>query len=604
MTDTEHQSSTDDTRTGPSRRAFLALAAGGAAAVPLLTSCGSGTTTTPAASTPALTKPPAPQRGSRPNIVFVFTDQERYFRSWPSGMSLAARERLAEEGVTFHNHYTSAVMCTSSRAVMLTGLQTPDNGMFENADLPYVNAMSTTVPTIGHLLRKAGYYTAYQGKWHLDAAFDREPVQHVLTDRMDAYGFSDFGLPVDSLGHDLGGYTTDSVIAAGAQSWLRNTGRPMADDGKPWALFVSLINPHDIMYFNTDKPGEQVQDTGKLLMHAARAPQQTLYQQHWDSALPASLEQPMQEPGRPRAHGEFLKAWGYTLGTIPPEPDRWQRFTDFYLNSIRSVDHQMSLLLGELDDLALRGNTIVVFTSDHGEMAGAHGLRGKGPFAYEESIHLPMHVLHPDVNGGQHLNALTSHIDLVPSLLALAGVPPANVDELAGRALPGKDFSAALSNPGNADVHSVRDSVLFTYSGLATNDSDAVKLFAEAKAAGQDPRQLMQANGFRPDLTKRGSLRTMFDGRYKFSRYFAPAQRNVPTNLDDLYRFNDVELYDLQSDPAEMTNLAANKGEHSDLVLSASTKLEAVIKSEIGVDDGREMPQFGDIDWQIDRMDL
>ncbi len=147
MTDTEHQSSTDDTRTGPSRRAFLALAAGGAAAVPLLTSCGSGTTTTPAASTPALTKPPAPQRGSRPNIVFVFTDQERYFRSWPSGMSLAARERLAEEGVTFHNHYTSAVMCTSSRAVMLTGLQTPDNGMFEkNADLPYVNAMSTTVP--------------------------------------------------------------------------------------------------------------------------------------------------------------------------------------------------------------------------------------------------------------------------------------------------------------------------------------------------------------------------------------------------------------------------------------------------------------------------
>lgn len=391
MTDTERQSNTDDTRTGPSRRAFLALAAGGAAAVPLLTSCGSGTTTTPAAST--LTKPPAPQRGSRPNIVFVFTDQERYFRSWPSGMSLPARERLAEEGVTFHHHYTSAVMCTSSRAVMLTGLQTPDNGMFEkNADLPYVNAMSTTVPTIGHLLRKAGYYTAYQGKkWHLDAAFDREPVQHVLTDRMDAYGFSDFGLPVDSLAHDLGGYTTDSVIAAGAQSWLRNTGRPMADDGRPWALFVSLINPHDIMYFNTDKPSEQVQDTGTLLMHAARAPQQALYQQHWDSALPASLEQPMQEPGRPRAHGEFLKAWGgYTLGTIPPESDRWQRFTDFYLNSIRSVDHQMSLLLGELDNLALRGNTIVVFTSDHGEMAGgAHGLRGKGPFAYEESIHLP-----------------------------------------------------------------------------------------------------------------------------------------------------------------------------------------------------------------------
>ncbi|QEN15287.1 sulfatase-like hydrolase/transferase [Mycolicibacterium sp. ELW1] len=589
---------------GPSRRRFLALAAGGAAAVPLLTSCGSGTTTTPAASSPALTKPAAPQRGSHPNIMFVFTDQERYFSSWPTGMSLPARERLAAKGVAFHNHYSSAVMCTSSRAVLLTGLQTPDNGMFENADLPYVKAMSTGVPTIGHLLRKAGYYTAYQGKWHLDAAFDREPVREVLTDRMDAYGFSDFGLPVDSLAHDLGGYTTDSVIAAGAQSWLRNTGRPMADDGKPWALFVSLINPHDIMYFNTDKPGERVQDTGTLLMHAARAPEHALYQQHWESALPASLTQSMQEPGRPAAHREFLKAWGYTLGAIPPEPDRWQRFTDFYLNSIRSVDQQMSLLLNELDDLALTGNTIVVFTSDHGEMAGAHGLRGKGPFAYQEAIHLPMHVVHPDVTGGQDLTALTSHIDLVPSLLAMAGVAAGDVDELAGRTLPGKDFSAALSNPGSADVHAVRDSVLFTYSGLATNDSDAVKLFAEAKAAGQDPRQLMQTSGFRPDLTKRGSVRTMFDGRYKLSRYFAPAQRNVPTNLDDLYRFNDVELYDLQSDPAEMTNLAGIKGEHADLVMSASARLEAVIKSEIGVDDGREMPQFGDIDWQIDRMDL
>ena len=549
-------------------------------------------------------KPARPPRKSAPNIVFIFTDQERYFASWPAGMSLPARERLTQHGVTFHQHYGPAVMCTSSRAVMLTGLQTPDNGMFENADLPYVKAMDTAVPTIGHLLRKAGYYTAYQGKWHLDAAFDREPAQQVLTERMDAYGFSDFGLPVDSLAHDLGGYTTDSVIAAGAQSWLRGTGRPLADDGKPWALFVSLINPHDIMYFNTDRPGERVQDTGRLLMRAARAPEQAMYQKHWELALPASLKQPMDAPGRPAAHGEFLKAWGYTLGTIPPEPERWQRFNDFYLNSIRAVDQQVLLLLDELDNLGLDDDTIVVFTSDHGELAGAHGLRGKGPFAYQEAIHLPMHVVHPDVRGGQNLHALTSHLDLVPSLLAMAGVASRGIDELAGRRLPGKDFSGALSDPGKAQLHSVRESVLFTYSGLATNDGDAVKLFADAKAAGEDPRKVMQTSGFRPNLTKRGSLRTMFDGRYKFSRYFAPGQRNVPTNLDDLYRFNDVELYDLQTDPAELTNLAAERGDNAELVLASSRKLEAVIKAEIGVDDGREMPQLQDIDWRIDRMDL
>ena len=587
-----------------SRRRFLAMAGAGAAATTALAACGPGKNASHPAAGPSLTMPPAPPASSRPNIVFVFTDQERYFDAWPAGISLPGHERLATSGVSFGQHYCAATMCTSSRAVMLTGLQTPDNGMFENADMPYVKAMSTSVPTIGHLLRRAGYYTAYKGKWHLDAEFNREPVTHVLTERMDAYGFSDFGFPVDSLAHDLGGYTTDAVIGGTAQSWLRDTGRPMADERKPWALFVSLINPHDIMYFHTDEPGEHVQDTGKLLMQAARAPEQAVYQQKWNTSLPANLAQPMTEPGRPAAHGEFDKAWGYVLGNIPPEPARWQRFTDFYLNSIRTVDQQLTMLLTELDNLALTDNTIVVFTSDHGEMAGAHGLRGKGPFAYQESIHLPMYVMHPDVRGGQHLNALTSHIDLVPSLLSMAGVAPTTAAEYAGRALPGKDFSGALSDPGKADLHAVRDSVLFTYSGLATNDSAAVKMFAEAKAAGKNPQQLMQASGFRPDLDKRGSLRTMFDGRYKFSRYFAPDQRNAPTDLDELYRFNDVELYDLRSDPNEMTNLAANKGDNAELVLGRSSEMEARIKAEIGVDDGREMPKFGDIDWQIDRMDL
>lgn len=540
---------------------------------------------------------------SQPNIVFVFTDQERYFDTWPTGMSLPGRERLAASGVTFHNHYAPATMCTSSRAVLLTGVQTADNGMFENADMPYVGAMSTDVPTIGHLLRKAGYYTAYKGKWHLDPAFNEAP-ERVLTERMDAYGFADFGLPVDALAHQLGGYEGDSMIGATAQSWLRDKGRPMADDGTPWALFVSLINPHDIMYFNTDAPGEEVQDTGEQLMRSVRAPEHATYQKRWNATLPASLTQAMDEPGRPAAHGEFLKAWGHVLGTVLPDPERWDRFTDFYLNSIRTVDQQISMLLTELDELALGGNTIVVFTSDHGEMAGAHGLRGKGPFAYQEGIHLPMHVVHPDLDGGQDMHALTSHIDVVPSLLAMAGVSSTTAAEYAGRELPGKDFGAALSNPAAADVNAVLDSVLFTYSGLATNDSETVKMFAKAKMAGQDPRRAMADSGFTPDLRKRGSLRTMLDGRYKFTRYFSPAQRNAPTDLDDLYRWNDVELFDLESDPTEMINLAAVKGVNDDLVLQCSAKLEVAITAEIGVDDGREMPEFGDIDWRVDRMDL
>jgi len=591
-----------------SRRAFLQVAAGAAGAVAAsaaLSACGSSPTSPRAdtSTTGAPRRTTTPLTG-RPNILFVFTDQERYLAHWPAGLSLPGRERLGADGVTFTAHYCPATMCTSSRSVIMTGLQTPDNGMFENVDLPYVKRLDPAIPTIGHMLRKAGYYTAYKGKWHLDGDFDRPVSDHLFTREMDAYGFSDYVWPGDVVGHTLGGYVYDDMIGGSAVSWLRSTGKPLTDDASPWALFVSLVNPHDIMYFNTDAPGEHVQDTGRLLMHAAPAPQHAAYRQRWDATLPASLGQPMNAPGRPRAHAEFDRAWGYTLGNIPPEEQRWQRFSDFYYNSIRAVDNQLALLLTELDNLGLTDNTIVVFTSDHGEMGGAHGLRGKGPFAYQQVMHLPLHVIHPDVDGGQDVAALTGHIDFVPTLLGLAGATPTQIAEYGGRTLPGRDFGAALSNPRTATVHSIRDSVLYTYSGLATNDSEAIRILADAKVAGQEPKAAMAAAGYRPDLNKRGSLRTMFDGRYKFSRHFAPTQRNSPTDLDSLYRFNDVELFDLQSDPDEMTNLAANKGDNAALVLANSAKLEAVIKTEIGVDDGREMPRFADIDWTIDRLDL
>jgi len=102
----------------------------------------------------------SPQAGKL-NILFIFTDQERYFRSWPKDYSLPGRERFQRTGVSFHNHYCPATMCTSSRSVLVTGLQTADNRMFENCDVPWIKDLGSDIPTIGHMLRKAGYYTAY-----------------------------------------------------------------------------------------------------------------------------------------------------------------------------------------------------------------------------------------------------------------------------------------------------------------------------------------------------------------------------------------------------------------------------------------------------------
>lgn len=257
------------------------------------------------------------------NILFVFSDQERHFSRWPRRLDLPGHERLARTGTCFGQHHIGATMCTSSRSIMMTGLQTAVNGMYENLDVPWVQDLSPDIPTIGHLLRKAGYYTAYKGKWHLTRAFDQEfPPERLFTREMEAYGFSDYVSPGDVVGHTLGGYSFDHIIAGSAISLLRRVGRPLNDENRPWALTVGLVNPHDIMYFNTDARGQNVQDTGQLPSHAAPAPSNKTYTANWDVPIPDSLTQSFEEAGRPAAHREFGKAWDYVLGHIPPEEER------------------------------------------------------------------------------------------------------------------------------------------------------------------------------------------------------------------------------------------------------------------------------------------
>jgi arylsulfatase len=186
----------------------------------------------------------------------------------------------------------------------------------------------------------------------------------------------------------------------------------------------------------------------------------------------------------------------------------------------------------------------------------------------------------------------------------MAGVTDSQKGEFAGRDLPGKNLMPVLGNPASAGLHAAREGILFTYSGLQTNDAGLITVAGEALAAGKDPRESMKASGFKPDLKKRGSVRTIFDGRYKFSRYFAPVDRNKPGNLAELYKSNDVELFDLQADRSETNNLAIDRDKNGDLIATMSGKLEALIRAEIGEDNGREMPEMSEISWTIDRIDL
>jgi hypothetical protein len=186
----------------------------------------------------------------------------------------------------------------------------------------------------------------------------------------------------------------------------------------------------------------------------------------------------------------------------------------------------------------------------------------------------------------------------------MAGVKPDQAATLAGQALPGKDLSSVLANPGSQAIDAVRPATLFIYSGLASNDSAVFDFAAKAVMAGKDPKEEAKRVGFKPDLRKRGHVRSAFDGRYRFTRYFSPLDHNSPTTIEELFKWNDVELFDLSRDPGEVNNLAVDRTANAQAIMALNSKLEAAIKAEIGKDDGRELPNIPGIDWGVDKIDL
>lgn len=535
------------------------------------------------------------------NILFILTDQERFFRpgELPAGYHLPAHERLTKQGITFVNHRINSCVCTPSRSVVYTGRHIQQTRMFDNSNFPWIASMSTEIPTVGDMLRDAGYYTAYKGKWHLTKEFETvnklgTPTK-IFTQEMEAYGFSDYFGIGDIIAHDRGGYLHDGVIAAMGVSWLRGKGRDLAAEGKPWFLAVNLVNPHDVMFYDTDAPGTAVQSK-RGLAHVARDPVDPLYAKKWDFKLSASHFQPLDAPGRPSAHRDFLRSHDALVGAIPNEEPRWRRRHNYYLNCLRDVDRSIGAVLAELDASGLADRTIVILTADHGDMDGAHQLHAKGAVAYREQNNVPLIVVHPAHAGGKQCRAVTSHLDLAPTLVAMTGVAP---EKRAGivKDLPGKDVSGLLASPERADAAALHDGVLFSYNMFAYLDGDFLNKAIDFVQQGGKPADV-KAAGIGPDMSKRGAVRSVYDGSYVFARYFSPKQHNRPTTVEELFRFNDVEVYDVQADPNEMRNLAKD-ARSRELVLAMNEKLNRLIDAEVGEDRGQMLPGGNDAGWEV-----
>ena len=473
---------------------------------------------------------------TQPNILLVVSDQERQ-RSWlPEGTSLPWRDRLRSEGLEFTNYFTHSSPCSPSRASLFTGRYLPGHGVIDNVIMPEHAELPTTTPTVGTLLESAGYRSSYIGKWHLS---------HAAQPDMEAYGFADWdGNDRHFMGWAGTGVHFDPIIASNAARWLSENAGPGRQDDRPWFLTVALVNPHDVMWFPVDQPGyeeqhpDQVAMIRKVLESAAWKEDETLpvYREPYPEVcetLPANFGDPLH--AKPEAHRQWRWDQQHGLyGYIDPADTRsWLRHLDYYVHLHHLADQSLGTVLGALEASGAWDDTVVIFTSDHGDMCGSHGLRSKGPFVYDEIMRVPLYVKVPGTTApGTVTSALGSHVDLAATLCALGGVDT----RATAATVQGSDLTPVLADP----EASVRDHILFAQDSAQTSTLNQVRY----------------------------ALRGFYDGATKYARYYGVGGGKPSTGLwgkspgnklfdvDCAFDDNDHEWYDHGADPHELVNLA------------------------------------------------
>ncbi len=320
----------------------------------------------------------AQERPRRPNILLIIPDQLRAQALGCMGnpdVHTPNLDRLAAEGVLFRQTFANSPVCCPARAVLLTGTYVHRNGVVAN-DL----RLRESEVTLAKLLRAQGYRTGLVGKWHLDGGprdpgfvppgprrqgFDFWAAYECRHDAFHPLVFRDTPQPVRSTKFEPE-FLTDLAI-----DFLR------ADRGRPFFLMLAPGPPHDP--YGAPEKYARLYDPEKLTMR------------------------PNWRPGVPQAGREEIAA---------------------YYTSITAIDDQVGRLTRALKDLGLEENTIVLFTSDHGDMLGSQGARLKRK-PWEESIRVPGILRYPArVRAGRRSDALLSHVDLAPTLLSLCGFKP------------------------------------------------------------------------------------------------------------------------------------------------------------------------------------
>ncbi len=415
-----------------------------------------------------------------PNVLVIMTDEERYPPPYETPeiddfrrTQLPSRDRLRAGGLEFHRHYAGSTACVPSRATLFTG-QYPSlhgvsqtDGVAKQASDPAMGWLDPDeVPTLGDWFRAGGYQTHYRGKWHVSHADlpipgsheglmasddDGRPIAEAIeayrrADRLDPFGFSGW------IGREPHG-AAQVRLRHRARRRVRRAGRRTVRRAGPGVERRPLAGGGLVR----ESPRHRLRRwslRGAPGLHPG------------DDTVPDIPEAPSQGDsfaGRPACQEKFRDLWPKMIADLPT--DLAYRRLYYYL--LKVVDQAIGRILDALADSGMADETIVVFTSDHGDLLGAHGgLVQKWGNAFDEATRVPLLVQGPGVvavPGG--VTAPTSHVDLIPTLMGLAGI---DVERAAAgvaqhhaeaRPLPGRDLSGLIT--GKAPATSLGQPIYF-----------------------------------------------------------------------------------------------------------------------------------------------
>ncbi len=525
--------------------------------------------------------PPAGSGAVRPpNLMLIITDQQRKPMHWPEDPAWLASltpadAEIARTGVSFTEATVASCMCSPSRASLLTGRWPAEHEVTltltqggariqpRNAPSAFAAALRAVAreeispgkairtlakgatrkadggggekelnpetPNLARILERAGYRTVLKGKWHLT-----QPLEGDWGDRdsgrlAEEYGLHDWEPP------DAGENLEPSHFGGGSHSgreklgydedFARQVERFLADPPpEPWCLIASLVNPHDVLAFPStyEEGGYTSEDWADIE----------------GINLPASTHENLSS--KPSAHALMSLGQASFIGPVGNDADKLD-YCRFYAHLQRLADEKVGRMVDALgdpdDDSSLRSRTVIVRTSDHGEMGMSHGgLRQKMFNAYEETVRVPLVVSNPILfTRPASVAAPASLCDVLPTLAAVAGV------DCSDDGVRGRDLTPVLAHAATPDPLRLK-SVGVNLGPVASHPAPAESVQEFTHFTFDDHQS---GSAYIDVLPQPNRIRSVRTPGAMYAVYVDPSGVEPPQ----------FELYDMKRDPDQMANL-------------------------------------------------